>query len=360
MMANDLYIKYHAQDAGARPIPTCGQNPPWPWLATSITMTDPAGNLISKAKVDEACKICVQVDSKESTYPAGPRPRVQVWVCDFTLGVGPGSVRQYNGSIPEAGLTSSVISMTPGAADSVASGAPGRAKIDWTPADGDLRNVNADGEAHMCIAANVYYEGPDAPGAEGAPMPPPDYVDICGNQHHAQLNIAIQPATVITTAVPLQVWGPKGGDFEVEIRPAKAFQGRVLGLQDLERIAVLPGVELRRPDRRLRFPTDEDGFPLEPTQRTILRAGGTLTFEGEPIKNSRRNLALIELRDAKGKQHGTRLKLPGGQIKRPQQIHVNAAFDRRERVGAVRAYDVVQRRGKALIGGARVVFVKTR
>jgi hypothetical protein len=249
-VANDLYIKYHAQDAGVRPIPSCGQNPPWPWLATSISMTDVNGNVLNKAKVGEACKICVRVDSKESTYPTFPRPKVQVWVCDFTLGVGPGSVRQYNGSIPEAGISGSVISLTPGAANSVASGAPGLAKIDWTPEDGDLRNVNADGEAHMCIAANVYYEGPDAPGAEGAVMPPPDFIDVCGNQHHAQLNIAIQPAGPTITSVPLQVLGPKGGDFEVELRPAKAFQGRVLGLPELERIAALRGVELQRPARR--------------------------------------------------------------------------------------------------------------
>lgn len=358
-MANDLYIKYYPQDSGSRPIANCGQAAPWPWMSSSTTMTDLNGNVLAKARVGQACIIHVQADSSGATYPASPvPPKVQVWVCDYTLGVGPGSVRQYSGSIDEFGKTASVISKSGSSTNSVAKGAPGVAKIHWTPQPGDLRNVNAEGEAHMCIGANTYFEGPANPGAEGAPMPPPDFLDICGNQHHAQLNIAIQPAAVDPTPLPIQVW--RGGgeeEFDIDIRPARAYKGRVLGLAELERIAVLPSVTLRQ-QRGTRIARDREGVPIEPIERSVLRRGGELLVDGDPLKVSRREMRLIELEDPRGKQRGKHIKVKGGHGKRPQAINVSAAFDERERPGAVRAFDIRQMRGNALFGAARVVFIK--
>jgi hypothetical protein len=352
-----LFIKYHSGDTGGRPIPNCGTQPPWPWLSPSITITHPNGAPLDKAKVGSACKINVQVDTKEAPFPnVSPHVKVQVWACDYTLGVGPQSVRQYAGSFPEVGRSPSVLS-------DMTTSAPGRVSIDWTPVQGDLRNINQQtGEGHICIGANAFWEG-EPPPSEPGPLPPPDVLDICGNQHHGQLNIAIQPTGDEESVLLVDVHNFRGaGDvYRVDVRETPGSLGIVERAQILaEPFATLVGGRLDW-RRLLRTPAPAEGTPVEPLAHRALRAGGKLVIaRGQvPLRVSRKPLGLLGLGTDGETGRDLRLRVPAG--RRPKTIELRAAFARGEPLGAVKVVDLVQRtQAGRLIGGGRVVLVKSR
>jgi hypothetical protein len=354
-----LFIKYHSGDTGARPIPNCGAQPPWPWLSPSIWMTDANGAPLPKAKVGKACKINVRVDTKEASFPAvSPRVRVQVWACDYTLGVGPQSVRQYTGSFPEAGKTASVLT-------EITKSAPGTARVDWTPVQGDLRNVDPQtGEAHLCIGANVYWDGSSPPAEPGA-MPPPDKLDICVNQHHGQLNIAVQPLGDEEGLLLVDVHNfPDAGEvYRVDVRETPGRLGIVERAQLLAQpFATLVGGRLdwRRLTREVARVRDPDLLQESIAHRALRGGGRLLIARGEvPLRVGRRRLGVLELRADRETGAELPIHVPPGP--KPKAVELRAAFARGEPVGAVKAVDLVQRDERGgVIGGGRVLFVKAR
>jgi hypothetical protein len=192
----DLIIRYRAGDTGVRPIPnSCGANDsPPPWLSDSLWLSTPDGlTTLPKAKVGQACKINVLLASLNAQFTQDPGTvplRVQVWVANGWIGVGPVGVPSTSvfaqATPPPVNLAAGVITKN----------APDIARVDWTPASTDLDASTIDpatGEAHMCIAANVAWLG-SSPASEGA-LVTSGALNICGNQHHGQRNIQIEPGT---------------------------------------------------------------------------------------------------------------------------------------------------------------------
>ena len=217
-MANDLFIKYTEPDAG-NPITPCTDY----WTSPSLWLSDPpgeSGNVVDAgtARVGRRCMINVRVSSKSGT-PKAPT-RVQLWVCNFTIAVGPaGSVRSLNPANPPAGK---IITVNPGPS----SAAPGVGAVAWTPTADDL--INAPGGAgHLCLAGNAFFASPDSELADGAQITDPTTrLDICGNRHHGQRNIAVQAVNAGGDEMKfrMQAGNPGGKNekfqFEVaELRP---------------------------------------------------------------------------------------------------------------------------------------------
>jgi hypothetical protein len=369
---SDTYIKYYDNSAsdtdnGTRPIPNCGAGPNYPWMSSSIGFVDTAGNPLPSylPRLGQPCRIFVRVDSKETVYPPQPpRVKVQIWVCDFTLGVGPASVRQYTGgSFDQAGMTSSVQTQ-------IAAGTPAYAYFPWTPAPGDMRNVNPDGQAHMCIGANVFRDGEPAP--EG-PMPPPDVIDICKNQHHGQRNITILPIMDAGDAqVDVHNFKREPTTYTVRVRDAR---GR-LSLAEREQLYAQPFVKLEggravdlRAARRAWRAAGELGeiqTPLVPTAHLALAGGGQLVIarKGVPLTVSQKKLGALWIKNggSESSDGGIHVRTPAPRAKqRPQMATVHAAFAKGEPVGAVKRIVVEQcDPGGTVVGGALVVFVKTK
>src|SRR4051794_22495064 len=151
-MAGTLYVKYDASDTGAR-VPHNDPIPPGVayYVTPSIWLTDDAGNSLTQAKVDQVNWIHVQVDSISADPRAGVR--AQVWVCNFTAGIGPDSARPSSGGkpgrwggVPQGQLVTQTV--------------PGIVKVPWTPQVTDLINTSDPNQGHLCVAANVFVEPP--------------------------------------------------------------------------------------------------------------------------------------------------------------------------------------------------------
>lgn len=336
---------------------------PWIWLSS-----DANGEArIDKATLAQPCYINVKVGTKETSFPAvSPRVKVQMWVCDYTLGIGPASVRQYTGgSFPEAGQTASIIERPtdPPGSKTITTSAPQVARLAWTPLSGDMRNVNAQGEAHMCVAANTYWGGSNPP-AEGAPMPPPDVINVCAEQHHGQLNIGILPKGDEEIEIDVhhaKWWQEDGRDgdrrYTIEIREPVGRLGTVeRETLAIQRFVKLTGVDMRAVRRKL--PRDSEGRALEPLVRTALRAGAKPTIRGKPLGATRRKLRFLELEAGGKKGRKLEVRVPTG--RKPLPVLLHAALADADPIGAFKVLDVVQRRGNRVLGGARVLVVKDR
>jgi hypothetical protein len=176
----DLYIRWSnasPKDVGVRPL-----NPCWPpnafWTNASIWMTyppnhpDPAkrNQTATSVQVDEEVLVNVAVFSKggDFQFPSmdgGPPVKCQVWACTGANGVGPISALPSSGGA--AGITGLVLGFV----------SPpdfyGVASVLWTPTAADGLVFDANGSAHVCLAANLVYDAPQGatPVAQGQSLP---------------------------------------------------------------------------------------------------------------------------------------------------------------------------------------------
>src|SRR5947209_14378940 len=108
-MSGSLYVKFSATDTGARPIVPCGA-PNIVWENQSLWLSDPSnGSTLAGAKVGKQVNINATVSSESATFTpdqnSGFFVQVQIWVCDFTLAIGPkGGVASAGGSRGLLGL----------------------------------------------------------------------------------------------------------------------------------------------------------------------------------------------------------------------------------------------------------------
>jgi hypothetical protein len=341
-MPDSLFIKYKPTDTGARPIPSCGSGE-IPWLSTAIDIVP------GPAQVGVACQIRVRVDSKTVSFPGGA-VKVQVWVCDYTGGVGPSTATAppydpVSGDASSGGPTIVAGTVTPGAPPGAQTVA-----VPWTPKATELRNPRPDGSFHMCVAANVFSDDPVA-GIDGASLGVGQFLNLCGNQHHAQKNLSILPA-----AAPggggmfpfmLGIGAEEDAIFELEAREVRRERFELAELKDL---AALVFVEL------------PEGFDLATLEK--LHASGEevellLAGERARVHEARGPAGPFELEAPGQKGHRVKVEVPAG---RPQTVRLRVRLGKEDEPGAVHAFDIVQRfaSGKhegRLAGGARALLV---
>jgi hypothetical protein len=366
MAGTDLFIKWstaNPNDDGTRPIPGCGQpNGPPVWANASIWMSNPNTNAtLNQAGVGQPTKINVVVTNKnEQTFTSPDQFQtfltVQVWVCNFTVAVGP------NGSRPSSGGATGLSSTFTG---NLPPGGQAAFSVLWTPDQTDMLNV-VNGQGHLCIAANVVWEGTQPP-PESAVLPPPGVVSICGDGvgnaggHHGQRNIFIGATAMKMEMMKIQMdvfnLDRKEETFFVEVE--EVLGGGAIGAAVkeallAERWVVLAGGKPGRP----RVKRDRQGHPVEPIERAKLRRGGRLVLRKgkRPIRIARTPLDAPVLvgKGFEGKGNRVQVTLPP---KRSRRLTLELPVPH-ESPGTAHVFDVRQlNQHGVVIGGNRIVTV---
>jgi hypothetical protein len=366
MAGTDLYIKWstaNPNDTGARPIPGCGQagGPPV-WVNASIWMTNPTTNAtLNEATVNQQAKINVVVTNKgDSTFTSpdgfGTFLTVQVWVCNYTTAVGP------NGARPSSGGASGLSGQLTG---NLPAGGQAAFSVLWTPDSTDMLNV-VNGRGHLCIAANVVWEG-TTPGPESQVLPPPGVLSICGDGaanaggHHGQRNIGIVQASSMMKMMrfEMDVFNLARERETViveaeEVLGAGALTAAVKEALLAERWVTLAGAKPGRP----RVKHDRQGEPLEPIERAKLRRRGRLVLSKskKPIRIARTPIErpVLTGKGFEGEGMKVEVTLPP---KRSRRLTLEFPVPN-DAPGTAHVFDVRQLdRHDVVIGGNRIVTV---
>jgi hypothetical protein len=410
----DLYIRWRLspKDTGLdgvdRPM-----NPCWPpnafWTNASIWMSYPpnhpkAGETAYEARVDEEVLINVDCYSSGATFPfpfppTGDRAPVkcQIWACTGANGVGPIS------ALPSS------LDPNGNALEGIALGelAPpdfyGTASALWTPQATDDLSFNADGAAHVCLAANLRYVPPSTGGGLGVPssqgqrLPqfspggqPVRTIFPCGDgpidplsgvpigRFQGQKNIQVlraAPGLVLVAVIWIFGWGAGTQSRVLELTERTGWSELPTAIR--EHLLALPFVDLaggRERAQRTQKITPElfeflvpafgeevlraGPLPLEPRERARLAGGGQLVLaeEGVPLRPAKRPLDEIAIKGA-GKQEGNAFEVTVGP-KDPERVAVDLGAAEKDRAGTVRIVDLVERdREGAILGGTTFVTV---
>jgi hypothetical protein len=413
----DLYIRWRTspKDTGLdgvdRPM-----NPCWPpnafWTNASIYMTyppnhpDPAkrGGLAYEARVDEEVLINVDCYSSGAFFPI-PFPPIgdqapvicQIWACTGANGVGPISALPsslYANGSPREGVPIAVL-------------APpddyGTASVPWTPQATDNLDFNAEGAAHICLAANLFYRAPGdgggagGPSSQGGPLPlynpaaqPVQIIFPCGDgpvdplshvpigRFHGQKNIQVLRAAaglVLVVVIWIFGWGAGAQVRVLELTERTGWTELPPVIR--EHLLALPFVDLaggRERRQRTQKITPElfeflvpkfgeellraGPLPLEPRERARLAGGGQLVLAEKdvPLQPAERPLDEIPIEGA-GKQEGNAFEVTVGPKDR-ERVAIDLGAAEKDRPGTVRIMDLVERDGEGgIIGGTTFVTV---
>ena len=166
-----LLIRDSGADTGARPFAN-GDNEPY-WNSPSINLFINGANQNGLAKVGAQNAVVVTV-TNISQAPLSD-VSVEVWVCDFTMGVSPStSLNSSNpGGAPMTGFFAGPLA--PAASHDITAGP-------WTPVAADA-TLNG---GHVCIAANCFADNDGGPLASEGNA----FKFLC-DSHHGQRNIHV-------------------------------------------------------------------------------------------------------------------------------------------------------------------------
>jgi hypothetical protein len=342
-MAGDLFVKYQAGDNGTRPIAPCTNF----WSSPSVWLTDVNGNGLNEAQVGEDNIINVQVDSKSAT--ARTAVKVQVWVCDFTLGgVGPGAVLLSGSAGGPSGRTATVPT-------GVSSSTPGIAQVHWTPVDADLINSADKTRGHVCAGASTYVEGAKPEGA----IKTSGLLDVCNDQHHAWKNLTVVKSQNFRHAeMSFRMVNPllELAEFVIETRELE--RDEAMGQLELEQLLTADFVQFVPKNGGKPEPVPP-GCMTEPRERTLLREGGRLVLTGlekpvalRPAREPAAEVGVV----AEGGEGGKATKLTAAAGDRVPVTLVAELKD--SDPGEVHTFEITQadERGR-IVGGARVIVV---
>jgi hypothetical protein len=399
----DLYIRWsraNPKDVGDRPISPC-----WPpnavWTNASIWMSyppshpDPAkrGMTAYAAQLDEEVFINVEAYTRDESFPFPPDQipvRCQMWACSGAGGVGPvSSLASSNGAAGLDGLVLGNIDLPDTA---------GVASALWTPTAGDGLTFDADGAAHVCLAANLVYPASSTatPRGQGQSLPqfmsggqPVRTVFPCGDgpvdprsnvpigHFQGQRNIQVRNTAADAGLVAeIQVWG--GGDGEqLRVLTVTERRGpRALTAVLREHLLAHPLVDLlggRERRQRTRKLTPElaellvpefgeellaaGPLPLEPRERARLAGGGDLVLAGDKnirLQVARRPLEGIAIEGPSG-DRGDVVKVLAPK-EGPERVVVDLRAAEADTPGTVRVVDIGERDGDgALVGGTTLI-----
>ena len=402
----DLYVRWsHANplDIGDRPISPC-----WPpnavWTNASIWMSyppdhpDPAlrSATAPHARLGEEVFINVGIYSRgqrfEFSPPEQPTPVVcQVWVCTGTNGVGPISALASSGGA--TGLAGIVVSLID------APDIYGVASVPWTPGAADNLSFDANGAAHVCLAANVVYRslpGAGLPASQGQTLPqfisngqPVNTIFPCGDgpidplsavpigHFHGQKNIQVL-STAMELRIPMMLWAGDGEDGNRRLILSERVERVLADAVIREQLLAHPMIDLRggRPRRQrtrkmtsrqrklLASQLDErilsaGPLPLEPQERARLAGGGSLVLADHAdirLEPAGRPLAGIAI-DGSDKVRGQTIEI-STTAKNPSRFVVNLQPAQADPPGTVRVFDIAERSSSGrLIGGTTFITV---
>ena len=222
------------------------------------------------------------------------------------------------------------------------------------------------GQGHLCIAANVVWQGTQPP-AESLMLPPPGVIAVCGDGtgngggHHGQRNIFIGATamSIRTLQVQMDVFnlGRAGETFAIEVEEvmgAGAIGAAVKEALLAEKWVALTGGKPGRPRVKL----DRQKQPVEPIERAKLRLGGRLVLRngGRPIRIARTPIHAPALvgKGFVGKGRRVEVTLPARKSRR-LTLELPVAH---EAPGTAHVFDVRQlNQHGVVLGGNRIVTV---
>ena len=287
------------------------------YLSASLTVWNADGTVqtAGEASVGTDHKVRVNVD----TLLTKPNVGVQVWVCAYGLAGQP-----FLGSaLLEKGLEKHLDDATPPQPYTATSGAQLSIDVPWTPQTTDLTDLGfADtDDLHVCLLANCYATppgaAPDGQFIVGPPRPP---IDVPNNRHHAQHNILLKGLPAGGGGMGMDMFA---GNPAQEGEERFLIQVEELALEEI-------GPELVE-------------LVLNSRWAKVLEEGKGLRPAGKPA----------DVKLEAGGASGTELEVVF-QAERPQRVRLESSFGEREE-NVVRVFDLVQRRGREAVGGARLV-----
>jgi hypothetical protein len=318
----NLYIRWREDggddnrtDPGAAPY----------WLSKSVTVHNPndPNQDPGVALPGVSQRIRVLVDTQVTTQNVA----VQTWVCAFGTAGAP--------YIPSAGGTAGRLKnlddQVPAQPMTATQGSQLTVDVPWVPVKKDFEDIGVptNKNLHVCLLANCFATPPSGvpDGAQIAAQPPP--LNIAANRHHGQHNITLEAVSSGLTSLGFLMFAgnPARGELVFELEAREIRRPRLpIDLRD--RILRGRWLDSAR-DERLGLKKPINGgihFPDRPVKDLGLEIGGE---RGQKVK--------IPLEGGRPLQLKLKGRLPGGEH------------------GALRAFDVVQRRGHKVVGGARVI-----
>jgi|tagenome__1003787_1003787.scaffolds.fasta_scaffold20969306_2 hypothetical protein len=400
----DLYIRWsksNPKDIGDRPIVPCWPpNAVWTnasiWMSYPMSHPDPAkrGMTAWAAAVDEEVFINVEVYSRAGTFPFPPDQvytRCQIWACTGANGVGPiSALASCNGATGLEGIVLGDVDVP----DTY-----GVASVLWTPTAADNLAFDANGAAHVCLAANLVYPASSTatPHGQGQSLPqfmsggqPVQTVFPCGDgpndprsnvpigHFQGQRNIQVMSTAADANLIAeIQVFGRGPRQLTLAQRTGRAVLDAALrehllahpliemagGRERRQRTRKLTSemIELLAPDFGERL-LQAGPLPLEPRERARLAGGGRLVLADDPkirLQPARHPLEEVAI-EGPGDDRGDAIEVvPRG--KRPERVAVDLRAAEADPPGTVRVFDLVERNGDgALVGGTTFITVAAR
>lgn len=330
-----LYLRRLPNENQQRPIDPCTDF----WRCPDIGFTNGIDAGTARGPVSAAAPP-VPNTIKVTVRNASANPiddvEVQVWVCDFGVGIGPAGARASAGGPKGVGEVPWYVGTVPGNGQASAS-------VAWDVTRDDVTQNNG----HFCIIANVY--GDDV-GTRIVtdPLPQQEVIFICCDSHHGWRNINVVAASMAMIkegeerfVFPFMVGNPTADDLEGTLTVTQVQQG-VLG--PTERDHLLSGGLLEWSDPE-----------QDPTcTRLLLGGDAQLPPEEQVIAHAaRRELHDLGLDGDLGSGREVPFRLGRDDQVRMQ---IQGSFDRGTRAGEILAFDVVQHDAKGeVLSGARML-----
>jgi hypothetical protein len=318
-----LYIRWRADGSDDNRTDPGGANfVHTPSLAViDDNVPNPPDDGVATTGVDQ--QIRVRVDTTLST----PNVVVQAWACAWGTAGMPFLASANGADGLERDLDDA---LNPFTADPAPPAAQLEVLLDWRPEVQDLIDIGAPTNADLkvCLLANVYSEAGVGDGAKLVPPILPNH-NPATNRHHAQRNIAVHPVLGFA------------GRFKFQLFAGSPFL-------EGEELFVLEATQPRKPT-----------FPRETLERlqkgrwlvddeTFGGRGGKLRFADAPLREF-----ALSIGGERGGKKGLRAPLAAG---KPQLLEFEAAIPESE-PGTLHVVDIVQRRGKRFVGGARALVL---
>ncbi len=350
----DLYISVDfgsspTKDDGTRPY--TGTNPQW----NNFSIWLDGGPSQTETRVGAPTTVKVRVSNK-GQQPV-PAVKVDTYVMNPFVGIAKPNqaIERLSGSVGSVAPGSGSTSLTDAHVVTCKIQDPQQGPVPWISTQAEL-SATINGEGHLCVIANVYAD------ADGHQLLDAEDFKVVDDQHQGQRNIALLPMALRAEEAQefLIMPAPEEEETLVQFEPVEAEL--VFGAG--ERLLLLSHKDFAadRETGALAVSVDGELFPLflsDNELRTRLFVGdyGELGLEAGDDGDGDDDKGGYGHGHGHGHGHGRGHRLPGFHDPLPSRILLES---QEERIGAVHAFDIVQRdrRGRAL-GALRVLTVAT-
>lgn len=348
-ISGPLVIRYKGGDNGSRPITPCDATNPY-WGSPSLWLEHPTDTTIDEATT----KVGVDTKLKVLVHNMGAQPasnvNVEAYVCNFTLGVSPGSA--IVGTTKFTGFVSSI-----------GTGGSNSATVTcnqvWTPTSAQLAINNG----HVCMFANCFTDSEGQSVDTMAADPVTHSLPFCCDSHLAQRNIRIVAASqgqggagMRNIRLELMATNPSA-DLPIRVSPAirRVVGPNAIGKNERWMLQTSPLIKTVKIGNRNRFVLADQGqifFTSRAAERRPILTPDDVVLIG---RSRFRKFDFDFAVDQIGAGHEIEIPLEPREAK---QLTVNLQLNEHEALGSTHTFDISQTTPDgAVIGGARILVI---